>query len=68
MLAHTHEPTVGGREFDDKLVQHFAAEFKRKTKFDLKESERALTKLRSVSRIGGVRGHRRPLTAAALDG
>ena len=46
VLAHLHEPTVGGREFDEKLVQHFATEFKRKTRHDVKDSDRALTKLR----------------------
>lgn len=46
MLGHLHEPTVGGREFDEKLIAHFAAEFKRKTKLDVKESERAVAKLR----------------------
>lgn len=37
---------LGGEDFDNALVDHFAAEFKRKHKKDLKESARALKRLK----------------------
>ena len=40
---------MGGSNFDEQLVQHFAAEFKRKNKKDLTESPRAMGRLRAAS-------------------
>jgi len=38
---------LGGEDFDNRLVQHFCEEFKRKHKRDIKQSSRALRRLRS---------------------
>ena len=38
---------LGGEDFDNRLVQHFCEEFKRKHKQDIKQSSRALRRLRS---------------------
>ncbi len=37
---------LGGEDFDANLVQHFADEFKRKNKQDLRESKKAMAKLK----------------------
>eukprot|EP00195_Chlamydomonas_chlamydogama_P000498 CAMPEP_0202920558 /NCGR_PEP_ID=MMETSP1392-20130828/76907_1 /ASSEMBLY_ACC=CAM_ASM_000868 /TAXON_ID=225041 /ORGANISM="Chlamydomonas chlamydogama, Strain SAG 11-48b" /LENGTH=651 /DNA_ID=CAMNT_0049614061 /DNA_START=152 /DNA_END=2107 /DNA_ORIENTATION=- len=39
---------LGGEDFDERLVNHFAAEFQRKYKKDLKTSARALRRLRTA--------------------
>ncbi|GAX82055.1 hypothetical protein CEUSTIGMA_g9483.t1 [Chlamydomonas eustigma] len=39
---------LGGEDFDNRLVNHFVAEFKRKHKKDLSESPRALRRLRTA--------------------
>jgi len=39
---------LGGEDFDERLVNHFAAEFQRKHKKDLKTSARALRRLRTA--------------------
>ena len=40
---------LGGEDFDNRLVDHFAAEFKRKFKTDIKGNPRALRRLRTAS-------------------
>jgi len=45
IIKHHHEPGVGGREFDQKLVGHFSTEFKRKSKLDISDNPKSLTKL-----------------------
>lgn len=40
---------LGGEDFDNRLVTHFAEEFKRKYKKDLRSSPRALRRLRSAA-------------------
>ena len=40
---------LGGEDFDNRLVDHFAAEFKRKFNTDLKGNPRALRRLRTAS-------------------
>ena len=40
---------LGGEDFDNRLVDHFAAEFKRKFKADIKGNPRALRRLRTAS-------------------
>ena len=37
---------LGGEDFDANLVQHFADEFKRKNKQDLRDSKKAMAKLK----------------------
>jgi len=37
---------LGGEDFDANLVQHFAAEFKRKNKQDLRDSKKSMAKLK----------------------
>ena len=39
---------LGGEDFDNRLVDHFAAEFRRKTKKDITTSARALRRLRTA--------------------
>lgn len=39
---------LGGEDFDNRMVSHFATEFKRKTKKDIHENERALRRLRTA--------------------
>ena len=39
---------LGGEDFDERLVNHFASEFQRKHKKDLKTSARALRRLRTA--------------------
>lgn len=39
---------LGGEDFDNRLVQHFSQEFKRKYKKDLESSPRAMRRLRSA--------------------
>lgn len=39
---------LGGEDFDNRLVEHFAQEFKRKFKLDLYESPKAIRRLRSA--------------------
>ena len=39
---------LGGQDFDTALLEHFKAEFKRKTKLDISDDPRALRRLRSA--------------------
>ncbi|KAK9359860.1 heat shock protein 70 family [Lipomyces starkeyi] len=39
---------LGGQDFDTNLLEHFKAEFKRKTKHDISDDARALRRLRSA--------------------
>ena len=39
---------LGGEDFDDRLVNHFLKEFKRKNKKDISENKRALRRLRTA--------------------
>jgi heat shock protein 1/8 len=39
---------LGGEDFDNRLVEHFCKEFKRKNKKDLADSDRALRRLRTA--------------------
>jgi len=39
---------LGGEDFDNRMVNHFADEFKRKHKKDVRESDRALRRLRTA--------------------
>jgi L1 cell adhesion molecule like protein len=39
---------LGGEDFDNTLLEHFKAEFKRKTKHDISDDARALRRLRSA--------------------
>lgn len=38
---------LGGRDYDEVLFEHFAAEFKQKTKLDVKNSPKACFRLRT---------------------
>ncbi|EDO19564.1 hypothetical protein Kpol_1018p97 [Vanderwaltozyma polyspora DSM 70294] len=40
---------LGGEDFDNRLVNHFAEEFKRKTKKDLTSNQRSLRRLRTAA-------------------
>lgn len=39
---------LGGEDFDNRMVEHFMGEFKRKCKFDIKGNERAMRRLRTA--------------------
>ena len=40
---------LGGEDFDNRLVDHFAAEFKRKFKKDMTGDKRAMRRLRTAA-------------------
>eukprot|EP01137_Pigoraptor_chileana_P000228 Opistho-2@36052 len=46
ILSTLSEPSIGGSAFDERLVNHFAQEFKRNHKNDISTNKRALAKLR----------------------
>ncbi|KAI8078893.1 heat shock protein 70 family [Halteromyces radiatus] len=48
VLATAHDTKLGGVSFDDLLIKHFSAEFKKKTKVDLANNAKALSKLRGA--------------------
>ena len=39
---------LGGEDFDNRMVDHFVTDFKRKTKHDIREDKRALRRLRTA--------------------
>lgn len=45
MLAKAFDPEIGGKDFDERLVQHFCDEFAVKYKLDVKSKPRALVRL-----------------------
>uniref|UniRef100_A0AAR2LE70 Heat shock protein 105 kDa n=1 Tax=Pygocentrus nattereri TaxID=42514 RepID=A0AAR2LE70_PYGNA len=45
VLSTAFDPYLGGRDFDQRLVEHFCAEFKSKYKLDVKSRVRALLRL-----------------------
>ncbi|XP_072260513.1 heat shock protein 105 kDa [Pyxicephalus adspersus] len=45
VLGSSYDPYLGGRNFDEKLVEHFCVEFKTKYKLDVKSKIRALLRL-----------------------
>lgn len=51
ILATAHDTELGGATFDELLVNHFAAEFKKKTKIDITDNKKALAKLRASAEI-----------------
>lgn len=48
MKATAGDTHLGGQDFDTALLEHFKAEFKRKTKHDISDDPRALRRLRSA--------------------
>lgn len=46
VLAVTSDPNLGGRDFDLALTNHFAEDFKKRYKIDVKSNTRALIRLR----------------------
>ncbi|KAL1917932.1 uncharacterized protein VTP21DRAFT_3766 [Calcarisporiella thermophila] len=51
ILGTAHEAGLGGAALDELLVNHFAAEFKKKTKIDISGNRKALAKLRAAAEI-----------------
>ena len=49
VLGHAFDRSLGGRDFDDCLVDHFAEEFKTTYKIDVKSRPRALFRLREAA-------------------
>ncbi|KNA11575.1 hypothetical protein SOVF_133880 [Spinacia oleracea] len=47
VLAHAFDRSLGGRDFDEALFQHFAAKFKEEYKIDVYQNARACLRLRS---------------------
>ncbi len=54
-ITHTHSLTtdthLGGEDFDNRLVNHFVQEFKRKYKKDLSDNPRSLRRLRTACEV-----------------
>ncbi|XP_073276289.1 heat shock 70 kDa protein 14-like [Primulina huaijiensis] len=48
ILAHSFDRSLGGRDFDEVLFQHFAAKFEDKYKINVFESEKACLRLRAA--------------------
>lgn len=48
ILATAHDTKLGGSSFDDLLINHFSAEFKKKSKVDISQNRKALAKLRGA--------------------
>lgn len=48
MKATAGDTHLGGEDFDNRLVQHFVDEFKRKHKKDITQSDRAIRRLRTA--------------------
>ncbi|PSS07446.1 Heat shock 70 protein [Actinidia chinensis var. chinensis] len=47
ILAHSFDRTLGGRDFDEVLFQHFAVKFKEEYKIDVYQNARACLRLRA---------------------
>ncbi|XP_073140139.1 heat shock 70 kDa protein 14-like isoform X1 [Henckelia pumila] len=47
ILAHSFDPSLGGRDFDEVLFQHFASKFKDEYKIDVYQNARACLRLRA---------------------
>ena len=45
-IIYSTSEKIGGKHYDQKLTEHFAKEFKRKTKADIDNNQKALSKLR----------------------
>ncbi|KAI4329269.1 hypothetical protein L6164_021553 [Bauhinia variegata] len=48
VLAHSFDRSLGGRDFDEVLFQHFAAKFKEEYKIDVYQNARACLRLRAA--------------------
>ncbi|KAK4482025.1 hypothetical protein RD792_012947 [Penstemon davidsonii] len=48
VLAHSFDRSLGGRDFDEALFQHFAAKFKEEYKIDVYQNARACLRLRAA--------------------
>ncbi|KAL6497042.1 hypothetical protein OROGR_028971 [Orobanche gracilis] len=48
ILAHSFDQSLGGRDFDEALFQHFAAKFKDEYKIDVYQNARACLRLRAA--------------------
>ncbi|KAK3137331.1 hypothetical protein QOZ80_5BG0450890 [Eleusine coracana subsp. coracana] len=46
MLSHAYDRSLGGRDFDEALLKHFAAKFKEEYKIDVYQNARACLRLR----------------------
>mmetsp|Transcript_5156 Transcript_5156/g.5955 ORF Transcript_5156/g.5955 Transcript_5156/m.5955 type:complete len:802 (-) Transcript_5156:760-3165(-) len=46
VLAHGHDQTLGGRDFDEVLVEEFARQFQEKTKLDIRTNNKAHLRMR----------------------
>ncbi|KAJ0960590.1 hypothetical protein J5N97_001515 [Dioscorea zingiberensis] len=48
ILSHGFDPSLGGRDFDEVLFKHFAAEFKAQYRIDVYQNARACLRLRAA--------------------
>ncbi|GER44161.1 heat shock protein 70 [Striga asiatica] len=48
ILSHSYDRSLGGRDFDEALFQHFAAKFKDEYKIDVYQNARACLRLRAA--------------------
>merc|ERR1712050_709087 len=46
VVATNGDTHLGGEDFDQRVIEHFVKQFKRKNKIDIKKNDRALAKLR----------------------
>ncbi len=46
VICNAYDRNLGGRDFDEVLVKHFAAEFKEKYKLDVTTNARAMIRMR----------------------
>ncbi|KAI9493121.1 heat shock protein 70 family [Zychaea mexicana] len=51
VLATAHDTKLGGSSLDDLLINHFANEFKKKSKVDIASNRKALAKLRGAVEV-----------------
>ena len=51
VLAHDGNEHLGGEDFDNRLVQHFVDEYRRKTGRDVSTNQRAMRRLRSACEL-----------------
>jgi molecular chaperone DnaK (HSP70) len=51
ILATAHDTKLGGASFDENLLNHFTAEFKKKNKIDISDNKKALAKLRAACEV-----------------
>lgn len=68
LKGHVFDPSLGGENFDDLLVEYFAADFKRKFRKELSTNARALARVRVAAERAKKNLSTMPQTSIDLDG